>query len=79
MNEADLSDGGAIDGQNDSNEEYGTVWTIDGKAADAAGQWRGNLYENDETSGVPQVATGTFLSTYGRAGQMVGALGANEQ
>ena len=79
LNEADLSDGGVIDGQNASSEEYGTVWTIDGKAADAAGQWRGNLYENDATSGVPQVATGTFHSTYGRAGQMVGAFGANEQ
>ena len=56
----------------------GTEWTIGETAADDAGQWSGSLRENG-TDGVPQVATGTFYSTYGTAGRMVGAFGANKQ
>ena len=55
-----------------------TVWTIGGTAAAADGGWTGTLYDND-TGGVPQVATGTFYSTYGSAGRMVGGFGANQQ
>ncbi|MCY4405337.1 MAG: hypothetical protein OXC15_03135 [Rhodospirillaceae bacterium] len=55
-----------------------TVWTIGETAAAAGGQWRGTLYDNDD-GGVPQVATGTFHSTYGLDGQMVGAFGVDKQ
>ena len=55
-----------------------TAWTIDGTAASASGQWSGNLYDND-SGGVPKVATGTFYSEYSTAGKMVGAFGANKQ
>ena len=77
LNETDISDTGVIDGTNDANEQVGTVWTIDGVDADASGQWSGNLQEAE--GGVPQVATGTFYSTYGTAGKMVGAFGANQE
>ena len=55
-----------------------TEWTIDGTAADAAGQWSGN-FKNVGDDGVPQVTTGTFHSVYGTAGRMVGAFGATKQ
>ena len=55
-----------------------TVWTIDGTAAHAAGEWRGSLQDNGG-DGVPAVATGTFHSRYGSYGQMVGAFGADKQ
>ena len=55
-----------------------TKWTIDGTAGDAAGQWTGSLKDNGD-DGVPKVATGTFYSTYGADGKMVGAFGANKQ
>ena len=58
--------------------DNGTEWTIGGEAADDAGQWSGAL-RNNGTDGVPQVATGTFYSTYGADGRMVGAFGANKQ
>ena len=60
-------------------DEEKTKWTVDGTAADAAGQWSGTLYDNDDDSGVPQVATGTFYSEFGRDGKMVGAFGAKEE
>ena len=59
-------------------DEKMTKWTIDGTAADADGQWSGTLYDNDD-GGVPQIGTGTFESTYGEAGRMVGAFGVNKQ
>ena len=55
-----------------------TVWTIDGTAAAASGEWSGSLQDNGD-DGVPKVATGTFDSTYGDDGVMVGAFGANKQ
>ena len=58
--------------------ENDTVWTIDGTAGDASGEWGGTLYDNGD-DGVPQVGTGTFDSTYGLGGKMVGAFGVNKQ
>ncbi len=55
-----------------------TVWTIDGTAAASDGQWSGTLYDNDD-GGVPKVGTGTFHSTYGQDGRMVGAFGVKKQ
>ena len=61
----------------------GTVWTIGGTAAAADGDWSGSLLNQPaDGDGVPQVATGTFYSTYGTnggEGRMVGAFGANKQ
>ena len=54
-----------------------TAWTIDGVAASDSGQWSGTFYEQDSASGVPQVATGTFYTTYDRVGRMFGAFGVN--
>ena len=54
----------------------GTVWTIGGTAAAASGEWDGRLYDNGN-DGVPKVAVGTFYSTYGPDGKIVGAFGAN--
>ena len=64
------------DGSNGSTAKM-TKWTIGDDAADTAGAWSGNLRELNAVSGVPQVVTGTFYSTYGSAGKMVGAFGAN--
>ena len=69
-----LSDAGVF-----SNLDAGTVWSIDGEPAVAVGGWSGALYKNDSTSEVPKVATGTFQSTYGQVGRMVGAFGANQE
>ena len=59
-----------------------TVWTIGADAAAASGEWSGALKATQaasDTSGVPEVATGTFYSEYGTAGRMVGAFGAKKQ
>ena len=56
----------------------GTAWTIGGAAADDSGSWVGSLQENGD-DGVPAIATGTFYTTYGTSGKMVGAFGANKQ
>ena len=61
---------------NDAGDQM-TVWTMDGTAADAAGSWSGQLHEVGD-DGVPGIATGTFHSMFGRAGQMVGGFGATE-
>ena len=53
-----------------------TKWTIDGTAGSASGLWRGNLKDNGD-DGVPKVGTGTFHSTFGMDGRMVGAFGVN--
>ena len=55
-----------------------TKWTIDGTAAATAGGWSGTLYDNGDDS-VPEVGTGTFYSTFGTAGRMVGAFGVTKQ
>ena len=81
LNETDITDsGGNIDGLGgDANDEQvGTVWTIDGTAATKDGQWSGMLREQG-TDNVPKVVTGIFHSVFGRAGQMVGAFGAEKQ
>ena len=44
----------------------------------ASGEWSGTLYNNGD-DGVPQVGTGTFYSTYGSEGKMVGAFGVDKQ
>ena len=80
LSESTISDAGAIAGDPDDDTDSGaqqTVWTIGGTAADAGGQWSGNLRELGD-DGVPGIATGTFHSMYGGDGQMVGAFGANE-
>ena len=70
---------GVILGADGTGDPMETEWTIDDTAAAAAGQWSGNFRNVDADTGVPQVATGTFYSTYGTAGRMVGAFGANKQ
>ncbi len=53
-----------------------TIWSIGGIAAGESGQWKGQLYEQND-GGVPTVGTGVFHSTYENAGRMVGAFGVN--
>ena len=75
-----ISDAGAIAGDpNDATDTAAqmTEWTIGGTAAADAGQWSGTLEETGD-DGIPGVATGTFYSTYGTAGKMIGAFGATE-
>ena len=79
-----IGDTGAIGNDGSSTTSPGgTIWTIGDTAADADGNWTGAL-RNNGADGVPQVATGTFYSTYSvdngaTAGKMVGAFGANVQ
>jgi hypothetical protein len=49
-----------------------TVWTIDGTAAAASGEWSGALKDNGD-DGVPKVGTGTFYSGFSTGGKMGGA------
>ena len=77
LNGSQISATGAIGNASDSTG-VNTVWTIDGTAAAASGNWTGQLYENGDDN-VPEVAAGTFYSEYGTAGKMVGAFGANKQ
>ncbi|MDD9994066.1 MAG: hypothetical protein OXP75_19890 [Rhodospirillales bacterium] len=75
-----IADGGAIAGDPDDSTDTDpqmTTWTIGDTAADAAGMWSGDLREQGD-DGIPGIATGTFYSTYGLDGRMVGAFGANE-
>ena len=79
-----IGDTGLIRRSDDDNSDLAaddpgamTAWTIDGTAAAASGQWSGSLKDNGD-DGVPKVATGTFHSTYGRDGSMVGAFGATK-
>ena len=55
-----------------------TVWTIDGTAGSASGEWSGSLQDNDD-AGVPKVGSGTFHTTFNDDGRMVGAFGVNKQ
>ena len=78
LNETDIGDTGVIDGQDDASAEVGTVWSMGGTAAAKSGQWRGSLQNNGDDD-VPMVGTGTFHSTFGADGNMVGAFGVNKQ
>ena len=69
---------GTIIGSDGTGDPMETVWTIGDAAAKADGQWSGTLYDNGD-DGVPKVGTGTFNSTYGQDGRMVGAFGVNKQ
>ena len=78
-----IADTGGITGTTaDANAgDQMTTWTIGEDAAEADGSWSGDLREQGN-DGVPALATGTFYSTYGHAGNdgvMVGAFGANVQ
>ena len=73
-----VGDAGRITGSDGTGDPMQTVWTLGGTAADAGGQWSGNLYDND-AGGVPKVAAGTFYATYGHEGRMVGAFGTTRQ
>ncbi|MYA97900.1 MAG: hypothetical protein F4X91_16010 [Nitrospinae bacterium] len=80
LNSSTVADAGAIAGDPEDSTDTGpqmTVWTIGGNAADAAGQWSGDLREEGD-DGVPGIATGTFYAEFGRDGKMVGAFGANK-
>ena len=78
LKEASIANGGGITRTGEGQADNDTVWTIDGTAADASGAWSGTLQDNDD-GGVPKVATGTFHTTYGGDGRMVGAFGADKQ
>ena len=79
-------DGSSISDTGDIGDSTnGTSWSLDGTGMDsvASGHWTGTLLDNGD-DGVPQVATGTFYSTFGSAdstedGRMVGAFGVNKQ
>ena len=74
LKEAAIADTGGITRAADND----TVWTIDGDAASASGEWSGTLYDNGADN-VPKVGTGTFYTEYGQDGKMVGAFGVNKQ
>ena len=82
LKKSGISDAGAIaasDGEAAEDDPLKmTVWTIDGTAAAAAGEWSGMLKDND-SGGVPKVGTGTFYSMYSTSGKMVGAFGVNRK
>ena len=80
LNGSAITEGGDI-----GDSTNGTAWSLDGTGMDsvASGHWTGTLLDNGD-DGVPQVATGTFYSTFGSAdstedGRMVGAFGVNKQ
>lgn len=77
LKEAALSATGEITRTAAGQENNDTVWTIGGTAGDASGEWSGSLRDNG-ADGVPKVGTGTFHTTYGNDGQMVGAFGVNK-
>ncbi len=75
-----IGDDGEI-GEASASTDVETVWTIGGTDGAADGMWTGRLRNNGDDL-VPQVATGTFYSTYGTAGgegRMVGGFGANKE
>ena len=78
LKKSGVSATGTITGSDGTGDPMETVWTIDGTAAAAGGQWSGTLYDNGD-DGVPKVGTGTFHSTYSTSGRMVGGFGVNKQ
>ena len=81
LNASDIGDDGGIGNAGDGTDPVTTVWTIGDTASDPDGQWTGALRDTGEDL-VPKVATGTFYSTYGTAGndgRMIGGFGANVQ
>ena len=69
----------------DVDETTGTVWSIDGNSAAMSGNWSGQMYDDatsaattadDDGSNVPTTVIGTFQSSFGSIGQMVGGFGA---
>ena len=78
LKEAAVAATGGITRTGTDQTDNDTVWTIDGTAAAASGAWSGTLYDNGD-DGVPKVGTGTFDSTYGTAGKIVGGFGVNKQ
>ena len=62
------------------NEALSTVWSIDGNSAAASGTWSGQMYDDDDDDGsnVPSTVLGTFQSSFGSIGQMVGGFGASK-
>ena len=77
LKKVELSDAGVFTTPTDV-DGAGAVWSIGGEPGAASGNWSGALFEND-TAGVPEVATGTFQATYDLVGRIVGAFGANQQ
>ena len=80
LNEDAVTNVGVIDGMTAETPatQVGTVWTIGGEAAAKSGEWSGNLREQGDDN-VPGAVTGTFYSTYGNAGKMVGGFGATKE
>ena len=67
-------------------ETQGTVWSIDGNAASASGNWNGQMYDEalapdavNDGSNIPTAALGVFQSMFGSTHTMVGAFGANKE
>ena len=74
LKEAAVTGAGVISRTDDDD----TVWTMDGTAASASGEWAGTLLDNGDDN-VPQAGTGTFYTEFGSEGKMVGAFGVNKQ
>jgi len=73
-----VGDTGIILGSDGTGDQMMTVWTIGETGGVASGGWQGTLQDNGDDN-VPKVGTGTFYSTFGEAGKMVGAFGVNLQ
>ncbi|MYC49434.1 MAG: hypothetical protein F4X50_03930 [Synechococcus sp. SB0662_bin_14] len=56
-----------------------TVWSINGRKAEASGSWKGTVYDlEDDGSNLPTMVTGSFHSEFGSTHSMVGAFGAEK-
>ncbi|MXZ83198.1 MAG: hypothetical protein F4Z10_05820 [Synechococcus sp. SB0666_bin_14] len=56
-----------------------TVWSINGREAEASGSWKGRVYDlEDDGSNLPTMVTGSFHSEFGSTHSMVGAFGAEK-
>ncbi|MDE2813309.1 MAG: hypothetical protein OXM01_09805, partial [Gemmatimonadota bacterium] len=91
LNRAWWSTGGAFGGVDQDTDAAGiqlanTVWSIDGNAAPASGNWNGMMHDEalapaaaSDGSNVPTAAVGVFQSMFGSTHTMVGAFGATKQ